>query len=411
MNKRKNTYFTFLNIIITIAFFLSLNIKKIKADEEICNGYQYNNNNNRCQNTSGNYLDYCKPSKAEGNWKCYDCSGAFQATNTYRRYKITNEHVCEAPGDCKKIRIESNECLDNCPEGTYEFGDYCYNNCSSYGLDSITGESQAKCKCPNNYKILNDQIGNNKYYRCIESCPKGYFNVSTNICLQNSNCGDMKGILYPNDIGCVDSCKNNNNKKLYKKEGTSTTEQYCVDTCPDSVPFFYNNQDSEEIECIDKCNDHDYYNPTTKECLTECNGISLIDLSKNIRECRTQDSTDGCPDSFPYRYNQTNTFACLKDCSDTKTMFDKDTLIYFEYIEGKPKRYCINIDECQQKAYFIDNSTKMCVKDCRETQNIYNFNGECFSDCTPRRYHLYDTFECQVKCPDGNYTSESKSTC
>ena len=401
-----------------VTLFLSLNVIKVKTnDPPQCSDYSYNQTNHKCEN-NGNSLDYCRPHKGNDDWACYNCSLVFQ-TSTSRRYRIVEDN-CQNPEPCNKISIENNECFneenDECPEGTRIFGDYCYTDCGAYGL--LDGDDN-KCKCSNTYKIKEELSQDKKYYRCIESCPSGYYDKSDNgdICRNGQCSGDKKKrILDPNNIGCTNSCKNNDGKKRYiMKKGTNEEEHYCLDTCPDSAPFFYNEESLEnEIECIDKCNDHDYYNSTTKECLIVCNETSLIDLSKNIRECRTrtQESTDECPDSFPYRYNKTaDTFACLKDCSDTKTMFDKDTLIYYEYIEGKPKRYCINIDECQQKAYFIDNSTKMCVKDCRETQNIYNFNGECFSDCTPRRYHLYDTFECQVNCPDGNYTSESENTC
>lgn len=378
-------HFSLLNL--CLLMFLSIfNIIYTEESQPQCTECTYNFTINKCEysETTGdaqtlhNCSDYCRPHFYSG--KCYNCNESFQ-TSSSSIYFISNEE-CKPNTQCNNIIIETNECIDEYSNNLMELSN--------------------QCKSKNDWKIIIDTIQGNKYYRCVNSCPLGFFDKNTNIC--SEKCKSPKNKIMP-DNGCIDFC-GTYNKKLYN---SIDGEKYCIDVCPDSAPFYYNSEiPNKEIECLTKCNNQDFYNSTTKECISDCQYTSLIDLENNIFECKN--ISGKCPDSFPYEYKN----SCLRYCSDTKNISIYQTTTYIFIEEGTEgegqKKFCYEKNDCinkgSDKKFYIDKETMTCKNDCKETSNKYNFDNECIPACDKNHpYHLSDTLECVLQCQNGYYLS------
>ena len=150
--------------------------------------------------------------------------------------------------ECIKRKITDNECVSECGNELYEFGDYCYDICESYDLEESPFK---KCKCPvGKPYIIESDINGLKYYRCINNCPSGYYDVETNICVDK--CKGLKNKITKNN-GCTDTC--GYSQVLFVKTlSNGETMNYCLDECPDEAKF-YNPSIFEQIKCITKCSD------------------------------------------------------------------------------------------------------------------------------------------------------------
>lgn len=424
--------------LIAIYLILLQFIQIVISDDPLCSGCKVDNN--KCINVSVeedtvlcNYNEYyCKPNKE--NNKCFDCSNALKSSLS-KYYSIEND-ICigKSGSDCKKIIIETNQCVDACPE--YEFGDFCYQQCYNseegelnLGLETESNEPTKKCKCKEDKYLIEEKINEKIYKRCVDSCPSGFFDVNTRKCVDK--CEGSTNKITPEN-GCTNMCLDN--QFLFEQtetiNGVEITQLYCVSKCPDEARFFYQNSPpNQERKCLKECNQNHFYSikkvmdgdniKYENQCLESCNGISKIDYSANIFQCdetTIEPTTEPtCDESFPYKYKEKS---CLRECSDTQKLQMFENKITYFLIDNNKK---ICSEECQESdsdKHFKDSKTLSCHSTCEETSNKFNFNNECVNSCEePHPYHLYDTGTCVTKCEDGNnddikyYLLREEKTC
>ena len=308
--------------------------------------------------------------------ECYYCSYGEDNDKAINIYSIQNEECIPLDYCDKYVVIETSECVDDCEPG----------------------------------KVFVTNLDNEIYYRCINSCPSGYY-------VKNGKCVDIcedyirKGNIC--DISCDDS------EYLFTKEeenidGTKTIKKYCVDNCP---RFFSN--DSPNKICKEKCEEEEFYSITDNECLSDCEGMTFIDLSSNIFQCTEEDKPASivasiesykCQEPFPFQYQ----YSCLRNCADTENLklfnYKKTySLIYEEDIDGQIyiakfcSEYCSETQSTNPKNYF-DSSTSSCHQSCKETSHkfyyIYQYGKECLDSGDKLRYPYH--------MPDGECVSVNK---
>jgi len=274
--------------------------------------------------------------------------------------------------ECPKRKIKDNTCTTECDDTEFEFGDYCYENCTNNGLtESEITIPHKKCKCDsqNGFKYIKEEkINGLSYYMCVKSCPYNFYEVGTNICVEK--CKGTKNKITK-DNGCADSC--GLNQVLFVKTLTNGEKMnYCLDKCPDELKF-YNPSPIHEIKCISKCDDKYFYKETSLgyECLSDCDNQAKIDLDSETFIC-TNNNKGPCTDlAFPYEFEG----SCLKKCEDTKELEyfgKKDTYYFFseEYnkfvcSENCEEKYITDSGEKTHNAYIVPNSF-YCVDDCQK---------------------------------------------
>ena len=420
-----------LKLIVTYLILLQC-IQIVISENSICSGCEIDNVNNVCRKKGTDFTEncecneyYCKLNKEKD--QCIDCSSVLKFSLS-KYYSIEN-NVCigKSGSDCIKIIIETNECVNACPE--YEFGDFCYQKCYDIndgeeldlGLETEQIEPTKKCKCKENKYLIEEKINEKIYKRCVDSCPSGFFDANTKKCVDK--CEGSTNKITP-DNGCTNMCSDG--QYLFEQtetiNGVEITKLYCVSNCPDEARFFYQNSlPNEERKCLKECNQNHFYSTDEvgkNQCLDSCNGISKIDFSANIFQCNeteTETTTEPtCDESFPYKYKR----SCLRDCSDTQKLQMFENKITYFLIDNNKK---ICSEQCQESGSdknFKDSNTLSCHSTCEETSNKFNFNNECVSSCEdPHPYHIYETGTCVSNCTDGNnndkkyYLLREENTC
>ena len=374
--------------------------------------------NFKCYCTGDNCkcIDDCRPN-SYNTGRCYDCTNAFNKPyNTL--YSIENGRcVSKSISDCKKITIDNNECVDDC-DSQYEFGDYCYSDCTKYQMEFDTNPLN-QCKCMDTKPYIIEELIENKikYLRCTSTCPYGYHDLITNYCVQNCN-----GKKITPDKACTDSCIDYNNHFLYTKkeviDGYTQEIKYCVSSCPESKRYYYNTGSTQnEKECIEECRENDYYSYTSDECLLECNKMIIVDDNKHY--CTDKDIPTSVTDykcgetDFPYQYIN----YCLKDCSDTIKLDGKTTyLLKMKVPADGAKTIFLCSKDCTEdtKSVYKDLSTLSCVEDCSKTPNKFNYNNECINSCDKLEHfpnHKIDSKECVSSCGNNYYLLKEEKTC
>ena len=151
--------------------------------------------------------------------------------------------------DYKFILRSTNECLKNCPAGTYEVGNYCYNECTEGNKYILPPNYNCVGDCDVNYpvkEILSETYSNiflckeakdfceGKFYTkndkkvCVSECPKEY------------NC-----LIDENE--CKEDCNNGQIKILIERKQLYNIFK-CTDSCPDQG--YYSDED---FACYDSC--------------------------------------------------------------------------------------------------------------------------------------------------------------
>jgi len=414
------------SLIISILLFI-LNFKFLKGDK--CDGctYNYANDKNRCKKNGVICPSDCRPHLYDA--QCYDCGDVLKK-NISNLYKISQ-------GKCENVRTlyqsyiisETNEVLDstlanNIINQTYmggtgtslnKFGDFIYKECPSNSETSYIKNELKLCKCKENsdYPLTyQDSIFGKKLYRCVSSCPYGYYHYWENnfLCLENCN----RNIRLNNS--CGDNCPSDEPYKY-----TEGGKNYCLKNCPSSAPFYYKEEEnSNPIQCLTKCNDNDFYFSDTKQCSKICDGyISLIDIKTSTFICdKSRTSSSNCPEDFPYKYGT----SCLRNCSDTNDIFFYTDKQHFGSNNLQKETYsfigtskeCVENCEVTQKKYY-DKATHTCISNCTETSKKYYNGYECIESCNSceNKFHDYNSFKCIDKCATNfyNYTVNQENIC
>ena len=252
----------------------------------------------------------------------------------------------------KFIRVNTNQCLENCPGDTYEIGEYCYEkDCylsNKKYINPTTNTCEENCgtllyyeKISENYDIYlcKNQCNSNKPYKlgndykeCLSECPNGHNYIGNdNECL--TSCGDQLTIIY----------EDKSFYSLYK----------CIDICPDNGYY-----SEEEFVCYDIClkskNNHQF-------------SLTYKEDGQIKRKCEEGCSNGIGPDEYIY-YKETNKI-CLKECDQ-----------------------------------IIDYDGHKCVEKCNDPDYLFEFNNKCLSEC-PDNYLRYSTnnYKCKEKCEKPNH--------
>ena len=148
---------------------------------------------------------------------------------------------------------------------------FIYKNCPRYTSETIIGGIK-KCKCTDttNSFLYIEYIFNLAHYRCVSSCPKGYYyyfgDYENNLCTEVGNSTPRQGIRSNNSI--ADNCDSENPFLVeYVKIGNNQF-YYCLSECPASLPFYKNSIiEHNGKKCLDKCPENNFYYSDTKECI------------------------------------------------------------------------------------------------------------------------------------------------
>ena len=416
MKYYRNPSFSF---IISILLFI-LNFKFLKGGK--CDGCSYDYESSRCKNGDNYCSSDCKP---HFYGECYDCGEALKK-NASNLYEIGNNGECYYAKSLnrKYIISETNEVVDDQTRNQlvnntltykyYKFGDFIYKQCPTPSQGTLLNQLNM-CTCrddsnsPQN-KTYWDTIFGKALFRCVSSCPYGYYydQENNNICRQNCE----RNIRL--DKGCASDCPSGENYN-YTEKG----KNYCLGNCPSSAPFFYTNENSNPIQCLSNCSYQDFYLSNTKECKKSCGSYrSLIDLKTSTFICDTSlTTTDNCPPDFPYEYDN----SCLRNCSDTNDAFFSTSSQHFANNNNDElkkvtysliltnKKICVpncteyNLNDNDKK--FYDTEAHICIKNCTETSKKYYKGHECVESCD--KYHNFGEFECIDECDTGTFKYNS----
>ena len=328
--------------------------------------------------------------------------------------------------DCPKKTLE-NECLSECGNQYYEFGDYCYDNCHQQSnlIESDTEEKKCMCDGENNKIFINStKIGDLNYYRCVDSCYFGYYEIRSKICVKKCQESYNKIKLNKGGLGlhgCAEEC--DDNEVLFTKTLDNNKMNYCLKKCPEEAKFYYLDGPYNKKICIEKCEDNNqlFYYETEfgYKCIDtdDCKAPAYIDIESRTFLCSEEEEEGVCEDeSFPYSFEG----SCLKNCEDTKKLeFFNNKPTYFISYQGKK----ICSENCEEqfetegkmnKFYKVPNSL-YCVDDCKKTDYKFYFGLNCLSSCETTNnihsLHYYDTGECDNSCKNGYYLLSEENTC
>ena len=141
----------------------------------------------------------------------------------------------------------------------YKFGDFIYKQCPTTSQNSLLNQLNV-CTCrgnsnPPNNKTYLDSIFGKDLFRCVSSCPYGFYHDQENndLCIVNCN----RNIRL--DKSCGSNCP-----PVERYNYTEKGKNYCLGNCPSSAPFYYTNTNSNPIKCLANCEYKDFYISNTK---------------------------------------------------------------------------------------------------------------------------------------------------
>ena len=199
----------------------------------------------------------------------------FDLTNSITVCLDENDNCAESSYKIQKVN--TNECLNNCPNILSLNGDLCYDEEEPCGENEnvITKTNgQKQCDCLYKFYYIDDHIktclassekcqGDRPYYiptlkQCIDTCPPNLNYIFQNFCLNQC----PKGASLVSGV-----CKCQNDKNWYS---ISDTNFECLPgKCLESHPFLV----SETKQCLEKCKYTEYPNLINKECHANCDSF------------------------------------------------------------------------------------------------------------------------------------------
>ena len=260
---------------------------------------------------------------------------------------------------------DSYKCEDKCPEGYYESPDRkCYKGgCQSNAFYPFTIELDGKKFCAK---------------KCNDTQP--YYYKSDKICRV-----DCRDDIHDFDNQCVTECAN----QIYKYYDVTNNKKKCIAECPESKKYYDDNEKNNHT-CVDRCDEPYNYlkdNKCLKQSNFSCNSNQFIKTNKVTNEVECVLKCD--EDQFYYEKQR----ICIDKCEDPAHFKIQGTQI------------CITEEECPSPyyAYFYDETisnssykSNMCVKKC-PTEKPFNENRKCVVKCN--QFHLYGDMDCRSDCP------------
>ena len=383
------------NLFIILAFIL---LQFIKCETDCSNCKIENKECKDCENN-------CHWFKIDANTeKCMICDDKEGEESKYYSKKTTieGENYCYKIGKTgiypgKKI-YGTNQIVNDCALlGYYKLGDICYEQCPENSQDI---NKDKNCICNNlYYKTIEDNLN---IINCIDECPGEYpfYDKSTKECLRKCPIG--KSYLGKsstiNTLECRASCQN---KKYINKLPTGETITYCVDTCPDEIKYFY-----DDNICIDKCNKNpqdiininnkciNLSNIKTDDCGTQF--YIIIDPEEKNYACK---SGIVCPEEYPFKFTKNNKVYCLRRCEDTNISF----LNNIKTFSNMKKKQCLEITKENNETYYIIEEDMRYVENCYDdVKGLYHDGRKCVINCRTK-YLVDETNECVEECDTKKY--------
>ena len=280
-------------------------------------------------------------------------------------YKVINknEYVSDCVNDYFYYSKEDYLCTDNCSNTdhplfnnvTKENNDkynYCVKECDyCNGPNFIHNEIDKICESKCNHYLY---ITSSSEYYCIEKCRDNQFKYLTS---QNSNTQNSND---NNEDTNNDNTDENNDET---NEIETCEECFCYDSCKEYSKYYSKNKVK---ECVDKCEENEYIDFETYECIDCLNG---------------------------YKYNN----FCYKECPNGT---------YFHLNLNDIEKKCIY--PCPSDTY-ISLDEKSCVFSCGENQQ--NNGTNCL--CSGNYYKNETNNKCVLTCDVFGYMrlEEKKNVC
>lgn len=295
----------------------------------------------------------------------YECPiGSIDRISYCEKCDPSCKHCSEIISNCTECfdnyPLYKGQCLDACPNGTFEYNGECKDECPSgtFPNGSICSDCNIECKecenisiqctdCPNGKYLFNNECvdkcpertvregnkclsecsANQFLYRdiCYSQCPKGTFAKGIICELCHSSCAECQGDaitctkcnenLHLLNSRCSESCPN----ELFSYKND------CVEKCPDNVILNGN-------ECVDFCpkgkfKDNNKCSECDKSCAS-CDGSSTTCTSCNQNTyLYNYQCIDKCPNETLIYHNE-----CITDCPSGSYLFNnicKDPLEYY----------------------------------------------------------------------------------
>ncbi|CAD8126990.1 unnamed protein product [Paramecium sonneborni] len=314
----------------------------------------------------------------------------------------TYNHKCTLPcKDCDSVILtKCSSCYDNSRSNLVQSKIYfmsIQNTCiiDCYSIDGYfvtSGEYTCqkcnpeckKCKDLNSYCLecsLSYKFLNNK---CLESCPKTYFN-NQQVC---TNC-----------INNCDTCSNTTDCQVCSVN-FYLYQQQCIEVCPANITIANLQQQTCDV-CTNNCqtcqNQTSYcitcktnYYLSNNTCISLCkdgtypNGSQCTDCLKKCKTCSNGTNCDTCANNLLFHQND-----CLDKCPDQ----------YFAN-SGKCSQCNIQCNTCENNQYRCTS----CLN------NSFLYNNQCLGQCPEEYYNDIDTNKC-IQCKSPCKTCKSSTSC
>jgi hypothetical protein len=179
--------------------------------------------------------------------------------------------------------IKDSQCIKYCDSDNFKvlpdknkFG-LCFENIQKCKENNYIYYNSNKKECSKQcdyFSILDDVSSNsNVEGNCVVNCHGDYDRIDGDICKNNCFYKEIGGKKI-----CVESCFNNKGFSFYNED------KQCLDSClnNDYNKKFSYEPKNEHQECIEKCEDDEYYYENEQICLKKCNKYYKISDAKKI---------------------------------------------------------------------------------------------------------------------------------
>ena len=297
-----------------------------------------------------------------------------------------------------------NYCVKECDNATYQLGNVCHETCPYYinkindnekeicvticnGKNFIHNEITKKCESECNHYLY---ISNSSQYYCMEKCNDNQFKYfkskNSNIETNNDNTEEVNNVPDVDrceECFCYDSCKE------YSKYYSKNKVKECVDKCEENEYI-----DFETYECIDCVNGYKYNN----FCYKECPKGTYIHLNLIEKKC-----VYPCPSNTFISIDEKS---CVFSCERNQQNNGTHCLCLEKYYKNESNNECI--DSCDVLGYMRLEEKKTCVKECpiyyKKENKTQSTLIDCVYSCDPDFPYLSeDLNECLKKCPYNLY--------
>jgi hypothetical protein len=297
----------------------------------------------------GKCIEFCVVGTYEKDRECLPCDDSDKCKRCYPL----------SPNKCKECQIgylNDTQCVDNCPEGTYQDeltktckkcstgcknckdDNTCYNCEEGLFLDSVDKTCNDKCK---SYQVAVNGVCKDCTQKYCISCQPDDL----------SKCVQCNPEMYNYNGLCVSECP----------EGTFEKGNDCVD-CESNCKRC--TDESTCTECIDGKVEYNY------DCYDECTS-NYVNVNGHCKKCIDDkclvcDPNDlgKCLTCEPDHLNDAG--KCVKSCGPSK-YYNDDTQRCEDCLEGCEK--CTNPKTCQRcvEPLLLDEENTVCTYFCRET--------------------------------------------